>query len=66
VALVRVVGDRPYTKIPLAYIPGSTSHFSARYAAQQPGDYEATVVAYQVSTGNAGLGRVAWTLHAGT
>jgi hypothetical protein len=66
VALVRVVGDRSYTKIPLAYIPGSTGHFSATYAAQQPGDYEATVVAYQASTGNAGLGRVAWTLHAGT
>jgi hypothetical protein len=66
VALVRVVGDRSYTKVPLAYVPGSTSHFSATFTAQQPGDYEATVVAYQASTGNAGLGRVAWTVHAGT
>jgi hypothetical protein len=66
VALVRVVGDRSYTKVPLAYVPESTSHFSAMYAAQRPGDYEATIVAYQASTGNLGLGRVAWTLHGRT
>jgi hypothetical protein len=65
-ALIRVVGDPTYTRIPLAYAPGSTSHFSATYAAQQLGDYEATIVAYQPSTGNTGLGRVAWTVRAGT
>lgn len=64
-AMIREAGERSYTRVPLAYVPRSTSRFSATYTVPRPGNYEATIVARQPRTGNAGLGRVAWIARGG-
>lgn len=52
-ALLKKDGE-PLDEVSLAYA-GSTSQFSTTVRVEEPGTYEATVYAYQQSTGNTGL-----------
>ncbi|AUX23798.1 uncharacterized protein SOCEGT47_043280 [Sorangium cellulosum] len=59
-ALICRVGDASPVTVPLLYVEGSTSLFQAEYTVDAPGDYAATIVAYQPRTRNAGMGKVTW------